>query len=445
MGLRRTGALITATCLAAVLPGVASSAVAGRGFDSVTAFGSGKAVATEHISLTSAGGQFPGIVLDFSPMDRSARFVAFTAKVKRRVGGGSDHLVRNVFIRDRTLNMTRLVSVGRGHPANGDSDGPAISSDGHYVAFMSEASNLVRGDTNGSPDVFVRNLRTDTTRRVSVPAAGVGERNANADSFGPLLLSAHAGLVVFTSAATNLVRHDTNRKTDVFVRDRRRGVTRRLSVGPHGRETNGDSQGVDLSADGRQVVFLSDATNLGPRDVNGHSDVYARRIRRPGNELVSRRTGGGQFSNCGSGAISARGRFVTFECGMADVTGAYEAVFRRDLLRGVTVPVSTDANGHVARGGVAGVDISNDGRYVAFSTGARVLPSSSGLVAYVKDMHTGVTTAASVDSMGQPVEGWSPQLSEDGQLITFRTKTRLLPTDHNHTYDVYLRRWAPVH
>lgn len=332
-----------------------------------------------------------------------------------------------MFIGDRTLKTTSLVSVGRGHPANGDSDGPAISSDGHLVAFTSAASNLVRGDTNGSSDVFVRNLRPDTTRRVSVPAVGVGERNANADSFGPLL-SAHGGLVVFTSVATNLVRHDTNHRRDVFVRDRRRGVTRRLPTAPHGQEANGDSHPVDLSADGKNVVYLSDATNLGPRDVNGHSDVYACRIHQPGNELVSRRTGGGQFSNCGSGAVSARGRFVTFECGNPDPSGAYEAVFRRDRVRGVTVPVSTDANGQVSRGAVNGVAMSDDGRYVAFSTTATVLSPSTGLVAYVKDLRAGVTTAASVDSTGNPVEGWDPHLNDDGQLITFRTPASLLPT-----------------
>ena len=345
-----------------------------------------------------------------------------------------------MFIRDRTLKTTRLVSVGRGHPANGDSDAPAISSDGHVVAFTSEASNLVRRDTNGTSDVFVRNLRPDTTRRVSVPAVAVGERKANADSFGPLL-SAHGGLVVFTSVATNLVRHDTNHRTDVFIRDRRRGVTRRLSIAPHGQESNGDSQAVDLSADGKEVVYLSDATNLGPRDVNGHSDIYARRVRRPGNELVSRRTGGGQFSNCGSGAVSARA-FCCVRVRYPDPAGAYEAVFRRDRLRGVTVPVSTDAKGQVSRGAVTGVAMSEDGRYIAFSTTATVLSPSTGLVAYVKDLRAGVTTAASVDSTGNPVEGWYPHLNDDGQLITFRTPVRLLPTDHNHTYDVYLRRWA---
>jgi Tol biopolymer transport system component len=290
--------------------------------------------------------------------------------------------------------------------------------------------------------VFVRNLRTNTTKRVSVPAAGVGQRNADADSFGPRL-SAHGGLVVFTSVASNLVRHDTNHKTDVFVRDRRRGVTRRLSVGPHGREANGSSFAADLSADGKQVVYISDASNLGPRDVNGHFDIYARRVRGPGNELVSRTPSGGQFFNCRGGAVSAHGRFVTFQCGVAGgPDGSFEAVFRRDRLRGVTVPVSTDAKGHVARGAVTGVAMSDDGRYVAFSTTATVLSPSTDLVAYVKDMPTGVTTAASVDSTGQPVEGWLPQLSDDGQLITFRTPARLLPTDHNHTYDVYLRRWA---
>jgi hypothetical protein len=442
MGSRRRRVLVSAACLAVVISGATGSADARRGGGSATAE-SGKTAAVEHISLTPAGGQFSGFVLDSSPIDRSERFVVFTAKVKRRIGG-SFRLVSNVFIRDRMLNTTRLVSVGRGHPANGDSYTPEVSSDGHIVAFTSEASNLVRRDTNGRADVFVRNLRTNTTRRVSVPAAGVGERQANAESFGPLL-SAHGGLVVFTSVATNLVGHDTNRASDVFVRDRRRRVTRRLSVGRHRREANGSSSAADLSADGKELVYVSDANNLGPRDVNGRFDIYARRIRRPGNELVSRSPSGGQFVNCRDAAISARGRFVTIQCGPSGGPGgSFEAVFRRDRLRGLTVPVSTDANGHVARGAISGVATSSDGRFVAFSTTATVLSPSTDLVAYVKDMRTGVTIAASVDSTGQPVEGWLPELSDEGQLITFRTPAQLLPTDHNHIYDVYLRRWAAV-
>ena len=113
--------------------------------------------------------------------------------------------------------MTRRVSVGPGGAqADGGSFGPAISADGRYVAFMSGASNLVAGDTNHSPDVFVRDRVTHVTWRVSV---GPGGTQANASNYAPAI-SADGRYVAFSSSASNLVAGDTNDKRDVFVRDR---------------------------------------------------------------------------------------------------------------------------------------------------------------------------------------------------------------------------------
>ncbi|MBK7318045.1 hypothetical protein [Candidatus Villigracilis affinis] len=145
---------------------------------------------------------------------------------------------------------------------------PSISADGRYVAFMSQASNLVSGDTNGVEDVFIRDILTDTTTRVSVGTSS----QANNSSFDPSI-SADGRYVAFYSWA-NLVGGDTNGTLDVFVRDTQDGITTRVSVDSNGVEANRASYYPSISADGRYVIFESFATNLVRGDTNGEIDVF---------------------------------------------------------------------------------------------------------------------------------------------------------------------------
>jgi Tol biopolymer transport system component len=171
------------------------------------------------------------------------------------------------------LNLNTRQTVGPGgQQANSFSFEPAISADGRFVAFRSFASNLVAGDTNGSYDVFVRDRRAQVTRRVSV---GPGGQQANRYSFAPAI-SAHGRFVAFRSLASNLVAGDTNGTEDVFVRDRRAQVTRRVSVGPGGQQANFSSGEPAISAHGRFVAFDSGASNLVAGDTNNKWDVFVR-------------------------------------------------------------------------------------------------------------------------------------------------------------------------
>jgi Tol biopolymer transport system component len=155
--------------------------------------------------------------------------------------------------------VTTRVPVDRsGQQANGESQDEVISAGGRFVAFTSSASNLVAGDTNHSLDVFVRDRKAQVTRRVSV---GPGGQQANGGSFSPAI-SADGRFVAFTSHASNLVPGDTNGADDVFVRDRKLQVTRRVSVGPGGQQANNNSYLPAVSADGRFVAFWSLAGNL---------------------------------------------------------------------------------------------------------------------------------------------------------------------------------------
>jgi tricorn protease-like protein len=167
---------------------------------------------------------------------------------------------------------TERVSLGQGNvEGNAFSESSAISSSGRYVAFTSEATNLVPGDTNTLADVFVRDRTTGRTERVSVSTGGVqGIDGISYDAH----LSASGRWVAFRSQASTLVLGDTNEAEDAFVHDRRTGITRRVSLRTGGGQANGATVGVDISGDGRFVSFTSSATDLVPGDTNGPNDGF---------------------------------------------------------------------------------------------------------------------------------------------------------------------------
>ena len=167
----------------------------------------------------------------------------------------------------------RVSLTGAGQEANGRSGLASVSSDGRYVAFESGATNLVTDDTNGRSDVFVRDRETGETECISV---GSGGEQGNDISWWPSI-SADGRYVAFISGASNLVPGDTNGRWDVFVHDRQTGQTTRVSVASDGRQGNDDScyqTSPALSADGRYVAFDSNATNLVPGDTNGVQDIF---------------------------------------------------------------------------------------------------------------------------------------------------------------------------
>ena len=168
-----------------------------------------------------------------------------------------------------------MVSVSsKGVQGNGDSGDTAISPGGRYVTFYSRSTNLVPGDTNGAADVFIRDRQTGTTKRVSVSALG---KQGNADSLGGEM-SLDGRLVVFGSEATNLVPGDTNGVADIFVRDLKSHTTERVSVSSGGQQANNGGDGgsvyAAISAINGIIVFELDATNLVLGDTNGADDIF---------------------------------------------------------------------------------------------------------------------------------------------------------------------------
>jgi Tol biopolymer transport system component len=298
--------------------------------------------------------------------------VAFESDANNLVNGDVNGYT-DVFVVGRFENARR-VSVGVG---GAEGNGPShfrgsggISSDtGRYIAFTSEATNLVQGDTNGVSDVFVHDLDTRITVRVSVGAGGV---QANGPS-SSAVISADGRFVAFTSRATNLAPGGT--AVDVFVHDRDTRITTRVSVGPGGVAGTHDSETPSLSADGRFVAFTSWADNLVPTDTTSWPDVYVHDRATGMTALVSLGPGGVQADAASlNPSISADGRYVAFSSSarnlVANDTNAVEDVFVRDLLRGVTTRESLGRGGMETNGASSAPAISADGRFVAFTSSA---------------------------------------------------------------------------
>ena len=350
---------------------------------------------TSRVSVASDGRQaIPNGYLYAQPaISADGRFVAFASSASNLVAGDTNG-VPDVFVRDRLAGVTRRVSVGASGQANHFSADPAISADGRFVAFESGASNLVAGDTNGKSDVFVRDRLAGVTRRVSVGVGGQANYTSNIPA-----ISADGRFVAFDSGASNLVAGDTNGTDDVFVWDRLAGVTRRVSVGGSGQANNG-SYSPAVSADGRFVAFESFASNLVAGDTNGKADVFVRDRLAGVTRRVSVGAGGQANSDSGTPTISADGRFVAFLSGASnlvpgDTNGTYD-VFVRDRLAGVTRQMSVGAGGQ-ANDYSAFPAISANGRSVAYESYASNLvrgDTNGALDVFVRDPLLGPAPSA---------------------------------------------------
>lgn len=299
------------------------------------------------------------------------RFVAFASAASNLVRGDTNGR-EDVFVRDLLLGTTVRASVSSsGEQADGASREPSISADGRFVAFSSVATNLVGGDTNGREDVFVRDLVLGTTTRVSVSSDGV---EADRSSYFPSI-SADGRFVAFTSIASNLVAADTNQHSDVFVHDLLRSVTFRVSVSQDAGQANGGSNHPSISTDGRRVAFASAASNLVPGDTNGLWDVFVRDLVhgttvRANLSVTGQQTSSESPFNQLNPAISADGRFVAFVSGASNLvrgdTNHRDDVFVRDLTAETTIRASVSGTGSQATGHSRAPSISAGGRFVAF-------------------------------------------------------------------------------
>jgi Tol biopolymer transport system component len=346
--------------------------------------------------------------------------------------------------------VTERVSIdSNGVEALGDSSDPSVSGDGRYVAFSSEAENLVDGDVNGFNDVFVHDWAEDegVTTLVSVASDGT---QANGASNSPFI-SEDGRFVVFCSDASNLVAGDTNGFADIFVHDLTDGSTERVSVNG-GVEGNNTSSSPSISADGQYVVFASTADNLVSGDTNEAEDIFLYNRQNGQLVLVSAALGSTQPANdlSENPIISADGRFVAFDSRASDLVSddinGRGDIFVRDLTSGTTERVSVSSTGEEANNYSFDPTINDDGRYIAFRSYANNLVSDDTNYQadiFLHDRTDGSTVRVNLSSTGEEALGGpslEASLNGDGRFVAFHSfASNLVPDDDNDDSDVFVR------
>jgi hypothetical protein len=407
---------------------------------------------TTRVSVDSSGAQ-ANQISENSSISADGRYVAFDSAASNLVPGDTNDNI-DVFVHDRELGTTTRVSVdSAGGQGDDFCDTSSISADGRFVAFSSMSTNLVPGDTNNASDMFLHDRELGTTIRVSVDSSG---GQADGESGGWLSISSDGQYVAFLSNATNLVPGDTNDSSDVFVYDRQSAITTRVSVASSGAQGNDYSCCPSLSADGRFVAFSSSASNLVGSDTNGVDDIFLR-DRQSGTTARLSVDSFGVEANQASGfppSISADGRFVAFESLATNLvsgdTNGVEDVFIRDRQSGSTTRVSVASTGEQAGGPSYLPAISPEGSYVGFTSMASNLvagDTNSVMDVFVHDRQSAETQRISLDSSDGQGNGESfrASLSAGGAAVAFTSfASNLVPGDTNALIDIFVHRSASV-
>lgn len=383
--------------------------------------------------------------------------------------------------------MRRASLAADGTQANGDPGTtrnfyPSISDDGRFVAFQSYSTNLVPNDTNGVPDIFVKDMWTGEIRRVSVATGGIEANNAPCGSslggsYHPQI-SGNGRFVVFSSCATNLVSGDTNGVEDIFLHDLQTGTTVRVSRNVSGAQATVSSHEPDISTDGRYVVFLSGGANpLDGNDSNGSPicphriNVFLRDMQTGATVRVSRGITtqadphGCMNGNAGETDISGDGRYVFWSANTTNVVSGCcpsTQIYKRDLQTGFTAVVSVSNTGAVGNNdsgsGVCNgnftkrnFSVSYDGRYVVFSSQASNLVDNdtNGLTdIFLRDTQTGTTERVNLNNFGEQTtqtpsvggNSCAPAVSDDARFVAFVSVANNLDDDDDFAlWDVFLR------
>lgn len=353
--------------------------------------------------------------------------------------------------------ITRISQTPEQFSGNGDSWSPAISNDGRYLAFHSSASNLVADDHNGFADIFVYDRQTTQIERISV--ANTGEEANFISMFASI--SGDGRYVAFQSDANNLVEtEDTNGTADIFVYDRETHTTQLISIAPDGEPANNTSSEPNISEDGRYVVFHSYASNLvpkGTKDTNDSIDVFSYDLTTQEITCLSVTNKGKQGNGASYGAvISADNNYVAFSSEATNLvtgdTNKATDVFVQDRQTGEITRVSINNDGVQGDEDSFTPSLSADGRYVAFVSRASNLIVSgtsetnnnntqAGENIFVHDRQTGETTLVSLGDDGSPANAnaFSPTLSADGRYVVFNAEAdNLVNDDTNGSTDVFI-------
>jgi Tol biopolymer transport system component len=389
-------------------------------------------------------------------MSSDGRFILFVSSANNLVPGGDSRFSLNLFLRDRASNTTVLVSVNtNGIGGNGSSMGGMVSTNGRWVAFESDATDLVPGDTNEATDIFVRDLQTGSNVLVSVALGGSPANGASTDPS----MTPDGRYVAFTSDATNLVANDSNGIPDVFVRDLVNHTTTLVSVGavkspltvspvliiPTGPAA--------ITPDGRFVAFYSPARGMVAGVLSSSAgEVYLRDLVASNTLWASSNAVAiGQFIPATGNFLSYHptlsddGRFVAFKTSSSSVLRT-AAILKYDSISKSLLLVATNTLPQMDNDDVYGPEMTPDGRYIAFAAGIptnRFVSSSS---VFLADTQTGSNSLVSVRLDGTAATNnasHTPVLSPDGRFVAFLSNaTNLVGNVISNGYHIYLRDMA---
>ncbi|MFN8139928.1 MAG: hypothetical protein U0R49_09045 [Fimbriimonadales bacterium] len=392
-------------------------------------------------------GQEANDTSSFPVLSKSGRIVAFRSNASDLVPGDTNQRP-DVFVRDlATGKLARCSVSSSGQQGNFGSSANAISANDRFVLFFSAASNLVDGDTNGSGDIFLRDLQLNATERVSIGNDG-HEGNGIA---GYSDISGDGRYVAFDSDATNLVEGDTNGRRDVFLRDRWLGTTVIVSVSSDGQQGDYDSWQPRITPDGRFVCFNSQAGTLVEGDLNIRQDVFIHDMWTGETERVSLRTDGGEGNgDSGLGAVTPDGRFVSMQSSASNFasgdTNRTSDGFVYDRWKKTITRVSVRSDGGQGNHGGGAGGMTDDGRYVLIGSPSTNLTDDGDindrlLDVFMHDMWSGETWRISNNTNGEQGNAQSEAsvMSANGMIVAFASNaTNLAPNDTNGFMDIFV-------
>ncbi len=408
---------------------------------------------TQLVSLAPGGGQGNAASgtgpIHGTAMTPDARYAAFVATASNLVPGDTNGLF-DVFRID--LDSGAIVRCNLG-PAGVQSNDwcylPSISADGNFVAFNGLADTLVPGDTNGFEDVFVRDVASGVTERVSVSNTGA-QGNLPSQSSS---ITADGRYVAFWSAASNLSAFDGNGTGDIFVRDRLLNRTLPLTIFPTGLQANSNSLAPHINELGTHVAFASFATNLDFSDTNGVADLFLYNLQV--NSIVRIGQPAGPAQSNGDAArpwLSADAGAVAFEGDASNLvpgdTNGHIDIFVQNVATGFIRRVSVDSNGVQANAPSEDPRLSADGQHVVFtSLATNLVPNDNNghQDVFIHHLATGVTerVSRSIAPLGNANQiSFYPVISGDGLVSVFgSTAANLVAGDSNGSPDIFTRRW----
>jgi hypothetical protein len=375
-----------------------------------------------------------------SSLSSDGRFIVFESDASNLVASDTNG-GRDIFLRDRITGNVRMISTSSAD-AQGTSPSttPELSYNGNYVVFMSAANNLVTGDTNAKNDIFMKNLITGATTLVSTNTTGV-QQNGNAQL---PTISGDGRYVAFASNATNLVATTTSNAYDqIYLKDTVTGRTDLLSKNSSGVSANANSGGVKSSCDGTIIDFYSSATNLVSTDTNGVQDIFTSHLTPSGYELSSFTLGFN--AGTGGGSVSCNGNKIVYNTAatnvIAGLSPSNSQVYEYDRLSGASTLVSQNSSGTAANDWSGNSNVSDDGRYIVFISLSTNLDSSHTYASgqgenyvFVRDMKKSGAEAISLDVANRAQgHNYYPAISSDGSVVSYYTQVEELASGTDNT------------